>query len=148
HVPEAVAAVAQATGHTFDYDFQSLFGSLLRLRTKGNDPSAPGYPGYLLGEHRRRKGLDVAAELRTPGRYDALVVTERDDLPWSAFNERTPEYLAHIATQLAAGNPSARVFFYHVWLSIPGYAEVEAPRPADWMAYERAVLPLWECVAS
>jgi hypothetical protein len=122
--------------------------SLLRQRTKGEVPSASDWPGYRAGSNRGGAGLNVAEELRQPQRlapgdkYDALVVTERHDLPAIARKERTAVYLTDMAKHLLAGNPDAEVLLYHTWLHL----DPDAPWP--WIDYERAVLPMWECVAS
>ena len=92
--------------------------------------------------------MNVAEELRQPRRlgpgekYDVLVVTERHDLPAIARKERTAFYLTDMAQHLLAGNPDAEVLLYHTWLHL----DPDAPGP--WIDYERAVLPMWECVAS
>jgi hypothetical protein len=92
--------------------------------------------------------LNVAEELRQPrrlapgGKYDVLVVTERHDLPAIARTERTAFYLTDMARQLLTGNPDAEVLLYHTWLNL----DSDAPWP--WINYERAVSPMWECIAS
>ena len=146
-VPEAVARIAEALGTRLSFELQSVGYSLLRERTKGPRPDAPTWEGYRHGTNRAGEGLDVLRELRAPsrvegGHYDALVVTERHDLPDVAPTEQTATYLAHIAEQTWAGSPDADVFFYHTWLPL----DVSAPQP--WIAYERSVERLWECVAS
>lgn len=147
-VPELIEAIASARGERFEYEVQTAGYSLLRERTKGKDPTAAAYTGYRSGNNRVGSGLDVAAELRAPtrlsrgARYDALVVTERHDLPMVAWEEETPLYLAHIAEQLRAGNPKGEVYFYHSWL------DLNVEDPLAWVAYERSVGRMWECVAS
>lgn len=147
-VPEAVEQIARSLGHRLDFETQSMGYSLLRQRTKGEVPSASEWPGYRAGNNRKGAGLNVAEELRQPQRlapgdkYDALVVTERHDLPAIARNERTAFYLTDMARHLLAGNPDAEVLLYHTWLHL----DPNAPWP--WIDYERAVLPMWECVAS
>lgn len=145
-VPEAVASIASSLGDSLQFEQQSLPGSLLRERTKGKDTAAPDFPGYKTGRNRNGQGLDVERELSmsrpSAERYQALVVTERHDLPWAAAHESTAHYLQHIVTLLARGNPQADVFLYHGWL------DVDLDNPAPWIRYERAALRLWECVAS
>lgn len=147
-VPEIVEQIARSLGHRLSFEVQSQGYSLLRQRTKGENPSAPDWPGYRAGSNRRGGGLDVAEELQRPKRlspgdkYDVLVVTERHDLPNIAGKERTAYYLAEMAKHLLAGNPDAEVLLYHTWLHI----DPNAPWP--WIDYERAVSPMWECVAS
>jgi hypothetical protein len=147
-VPEVVEQIARSLRHRLDFETQSMGFSLLRQRTKGEVASATEWPGYRAGHNRKGTGLDVAAELRQPrrlasgGKYDVLVVTERHDLPAIARRERTAFYLTDIARHLLAGNPDAEVLLYHTWLHL----DLDAPGP--WIDYERAVLPMWECVAS
>jgi hypothetical protein len=146
-VPEAVAAIAAARGQTWEFEFQSLGYSLLRTRTKG-DAASPAWTGYSAGFNKQGSGLDVAQELRQPSRitagtrYDALIVTERHDLPWVAATEGTPTYLADFAKRAWQGNPATDVFLYHTWLAL----DPSAPEP--WIRYERKAQRLWECVAS
>lgn len=147
-VPEVVAQIAGSLGYQLDFETQVLGYSLLRQRTKGEVPSASDWPGYRSGQNREGAGLDVAEELRQPrrlapgGTYDVLVVTERHDLPAVARKERTVFYLIDMAKHLLAGNPEAEVFLYQSWL--PVNLEV----PLRWIDYERAVSPMWECIAS
>lgn len=147
-VPELVEQIASSLGHRFDFETQSMGYSLLRQRTKGEVPSAPDWPGYRAGSNRTGAGLNVAEELRQPrrvatgDRYDALVVTERHDLPAIARKEHTAFYLIDMARLLIAGNSDAQVLLYQTWLHL----DPDAPGP--WIDYERAVLPMWECIAS
>ena len=115
-MPEAVAAIAAAR-RTLEFDVQSAPFPLLRSRLEGSAP-APGK------------------------RYDAVVVTERHDLPWVAATEGTATHLAAFAKRAWAGNPAAEVFFYHTWLAI----DLDDPR--QWIHYEQRAQRLWECVAS
>ena len=145
-VPEAMARIAEDRGTRLSFEVQSVGYSLLRERTKG-PLEAPTWEGYQRGKNRTGEGLDVARELRAPsrvegGHYDALVVTERHDLPDVAATEQTATYLKHIAEQAWAGSPEVDVFLYHTWLPL----DVGAPEP--WIAYERSAERLWECVAS
>ncbi len=147
-VPEVVEQIARSLGHRMNFEVQSLGYSLLRQRTKGEDPSSSEWPGYRAGHNRQGSGLDVAEELSQPKRlppgdkYDVLVVTERHDLPSIARKERTAFYLTEMAKKLLAGNPDGEVLLYHTWLNI----DPDAPWP--WIDYERAVGPMWECIAS
>jgi len=139
-IPERVLEIAASLGRGLEFEFQSIPGSPIRLRTRGNDLSATGFPGLKTGRNRRGSGLDVEAELKQ--RYDVLVVTERHDLPYTAVTEHTAEYLRVLHDLVVRGNPSAQTLLYHGWLPI------EFDKPQEFVAYERAALVLWECVAS
>jgi len=115
-VPEAVARIAAASQQRFDFRVQSVGYSLLKDR----QPNA-----------------DFAAIA-----WDAVVVTERHDLPWAAAQEGTATHLAELARRTWTQNPNADVFLYHSWLPLDRAA------PQSWVAYERAAERLWECVAS
>jgi hypothetical protein len=148
-VPEDVLAIAQSRGQSLEFEFQSIPGSLIRQRTKGEDPDAPGWPGFSAGKNRGGSGLNVEAELRrhpahgpNPDAYDLLVVTERHDLPYAVYHERTIPYLRVLEDRLIEGNPDARTLLYHSWL------EIDFAAPRHFVDYERKALPLWECVAS
>ena len=138
----------RSLGHRLDFRTQSLGYSLLRQRSKGEITSASEWPGYRAGQNRRGAGLNVAEELRQPqrlgpgGKYDALVVRSVHDLPAIARTERTAFYLTEMSKHLLSGNPDAEVLLYHTWLHV----DPDAPWP--WIGYERAVSPMWECVAS
>lgn len=147
-VPEAVSRIALSLGHRLDFEVQVAGYSLLRQRTKGEDAAALDWPGYGTGRNRSGEGLNVAEELRQPRRldagesYDVLVATERHDLPRIARAERTAFHLADMAGHLLAGNADGEVLLYHTWLNIDFAA------PLAWVAYERTVATMWECVAS
>jgi hypothetical protein len=147
-VPEVVEQIANSLGHRLDFETQSIGYSLLRQRTKGEVASATEWPGYRAGQNRKGTGLNVAEELRQPrrlasgGKYDVLVVTERHDLPAIARKERTAFYLTDMTRHLLTGNPDAEVLLYHTWLNL------DTDAPWRWINYERAVSPMWECVAS
>jgi hypothetical protein len=148
-VPAEVQAIAQSRGQSLEYEFQSIPGSLIRQRTKGEDPAAADWPGFRAGKNREGSGLDVEATLRrrpahgpNPEAYDALVVTERHDLPYAIYHEHTIEYLRVLQDRLIEGNAAAQDYLYHSWL------EIDLDAPEKFVAYERAALPLWECVAS
>jgi hypothetical protein len=151
-IPEAIAAFTpslitlQKPGD-FDYEFQSIGGSLIRWRSAGLDPSNPG-GGYQTGKNRRGENMDVLAELRAPAtiaqgeKYNVLVITERHDLPWTIEHEQTAALLEEYVRHFQAANPDGDALLYHGWLELNGGPV------ADWIDYERDALPLWECVVS
>lgn len=147
-IPEVVAQLAQQKGQPFLFEFQSVGYSLLRDRTAGPSPGARAWTGYQTGKNSQGEGLDVARELATPTRlpdglrYNALVVTERHDLPEVAATMQTATYLVDFARRARLGNPDTAVLFYHVWMPI------DLSDPLRWVHYERSIRRLWECVAS
>jgi hypothetical protein len=146
-IPEQLAELATAEHADYAYEYQLLFGSSLRARTKG-DKDAPGFTGYATGRNRAGSNLDVAEELRQPkklpsgDRYDTLIVTERHDITYVLWLEDTATYLRHLQDRFIAGNPQGRTFLYHPWL------DLDKAAPATWIAHEKNALAGWECVAS
>src|SRR4051812_34002672 len=62
-LPEQLAALAASQHDDYAYEYQMLFGSPIRARSKG-DPQAPGFPGYSTGRNRTGSNLNVVEELR------------------------------------------------------------------------------------
>jgi hypothetical protein len=153
-VAEHVQALAQSVGQEFRYEQQLLVGSLIRQRVRGENPQSVEFAGFKSGRNRTGVGLDVEAALRgtlppperaargLPERFDALVVTERHDLPYAVAAEGTVQNLREIHDRLIEGNPQARSFFYQSWL------EIDPVHPERFVDYERKAVVLWECVAS
>lgn len=113
----AVEAIAGSLGGAFEHEEQIGVGSLIAARVD-------------------------APLLEAPARYDALVVTERHDIPYSSFHDESPRHLRTLMDKLHAQNPEARTLLYHTWL------ESDHATPAEWIAYEQIALRHWECIAS
>jgi hypothetical protein len=146
-IPDWVEAIARAKGDALGWEQQIIIGSPLRVRTRGNDTSATGYPGYALGKNKRGENRNLLAELAAPsaldgGRYDTLLVTERHDPLNTVQWENSAGYLRHYHDRLLEHEPSARTYFYQCW------PDIDKTAPAAWIAYQRTELTLWECIAS
>ena len=140
--------IATSRGRDLRWNQQIGIGSPIRVRTKGDDPSASTWPGYRTGKNRSGSNMDVPAELLGPQtigageRYDTLVLTERHDLLNTIQWENTVGYARHYHDRLVAGNAAAQTYLYHSWLGL----DLDAPGP--WIAYEQQARFAWECVAS
>ncbi|WP_157068557.1 hypothetical protein [Sandaracinus amylolyticus] len=144
---DRIVDIARGLGVSAQYNEQIGIGSPIRLRTRGMDDRPGLWAGYRTGKNRGgTEGLDVIAELRAPrtieGRYDALIITERHDLVDVLMWENTVRHLRHFHDRLTAGNPQATTYLYESWLGVRDLAD-----PRDWIAYERAAQPVWDCVA-
>jgi hypothetical protein len=147
-LPELVAELAASQHADYGYEYQMLFGSPIRARSKG-EREAPGYPGYRTGRNRSGENLDVVAELRDPKRlgtpgdhYDTLIITERHDVAYVLWLEDTTTYLRHFHDRFIDGNPQGRTFLYHPWL------DLDKAAPQTWIEHEKKAIAAWECVAS
>ena len=141
-------AIAQSLGAQLQYNQQIVIGGPIRIRAKGNSLEVPGWPGYSYGKNRDSVGMNVVNELRNPQtiggrRYDALVITERHDLIATLIWEDTVRYLRHFHERSIEGNPQATTYLFESWLGIKNKND-----PSEWIAYERAASPVWQCVAN
>ncbi|MFT3812154.1 MAG: hypothetical protein QM740_02125 [Acidovorax sp.] len=147
-LPEYVASIAKSLGTPAWWNEQNHPGSTIAARTRGNAAAgSASFPGYSVGKNRDGSGMNVVSELRQPKtiggqRYDTLVLTERHDIMNTLIWEDTVRYARHFHERLIEGNPQANTYLYHSWL------DVDKSNPGRWVAYERAVAPAWQCVAS
>jgi hypothetical protein len=145
-MPGDLARIARSLDTPAWVNHQMVIGSSIRARTRGVDGSAP-WSGYSQGVNREGEGMDVLAELRAPrtvpGPYEVLLVTERHDLGGILAWEDPVRALRHLHERLIAANPQAQTYFYEPWSSV-----ADLDRPGDWVAYERAATPLWQCLAT
>jgi hypothetical protein len=148
NLPERTADVASSLSTPVLWNRQIILGSPVRIRTRGADQSDASFAGYKTGNNRYGENLDVAAELRNPRtlsgqRYDALIITERNDLGSTLQFEDTVRYVRHFHERFIEGNAQGKSYFSHSWLGI-----ADKSNPAAWIAYERAAAPAWQCVTS
>ncbi len=143
-----IGDIATKKGDSFNYNEQIILGSPIRVRTKGDNPNATGWPGYSMGYDRDGQSLNVISEFLNPRtigtgeRYDTLVITDRHDLLAVIEWENTIGYSRHYHDRFIAGNSSGRSFLYHSWL------EIDRNQPSIWIDHEKKALVAWECVAS
>jgi hypothetical protein len=140
-MPDLLERIAGSLGSPVDWNRQYMVGSAIKHRTRGRGNEA-GWAGYLQGDDREGRGMNVLDELRSHP-YDVLVITEQHGLIDSLVWHDTVRHLRHYHERFIAGNPKGRTYFYEPWLGIPG--KIEVPR---WVAYERAASPLWQCIAT
>jgi hypothetical protein len=147
-LPDYVASISQSLNTPLSWNQQNIPGSPIRFRTRGSDMNATTFPGYSTGKNRTGSGMNVVNELRQPQtiggqRYDTLVLTERHDIVQTLMWENTVAYTRHFHDRLIEGNPQATTYLYHSWLGVPNKSA-----PANWVSYERAAAPAWQCVAT
>jgi hypothetical protein len=141
-----MSQIAQSKNTPMWWNEQIIFGSPLRVRTRGDNLFDNAFSGYSTGKNRNGTGLNIASELANPQtlgseRYDTLILAERYDLATVLMSEDTVRYARHFHERLIAGNAQAASYLYHPWL------EVNKDAPGDWIKYERAAAPAWQCVA-
>jgi hypothetical protein len=147
-VPDWVDDIAESRGQRLYWEEQIVIGSPIRVRTKGDDSRASDWPGYSMGKNRQGRGLNLIAEIERPtsldpnGRYERLIIAERNDLLDAMRWERTMYYLQNFHDHLVRALPSARTSLYQVWPAI------NKNNPQAWIDYVRKELLGWECAAS
>lgn len=146
-MPDVVQEIATSQSTPVQWNRQYIVGSSIQRRTQGANPATPGWSGYKEGYNRDGEGLDVIAELRAPqtiaGPYDVLLITEEHTMLDILMNADTVRLLRHYHERFMAGNPAGTTFFYEPWFSID-----DKSNPQQWIAYERAASPIWQCVAT
>ncbi len=141
-------AVANSLGTPMAWNHQTVNGSPMRVRTRGNDATDASFSGYRMGENRYGANMNIVAEFLNPQtlggqRYDTLLLTERHDIVNTLMWEDTVRYTRHYQDRLVAGNGGANGYLYHAWLPI-----YDKNNPASWIAYERSVAKAWQCTAA
>lgn len=141
-LPDHLAAIAAAEGRPFDWNMQHLYGSTIEMRTRGTGGDA----GYREGLDRAGGRVDVLHEIASAhpaGRYDTLIITERDSLLESLMWDDTIGNALDYVKRFEAANPGSRTFLYTSWLGHSG-----ADSPGRWIAYERSAAVAWHCTAA
>ncbi|MFZ2651071.1 MAG: hypothetical protein WA210_13295 [Burkholderiaceae bacterium] len=147
-LPDDLAAIAQSLGTPVRWNQQNVVGSQIKVRTRGDNPAVQGWPGYRSGKNREGQGMDVVRELREPQtlggeRYDTLIIAENHVIIWSLTQADTVRHLRHFHDRFIEGNSQGQTYFYEAWLGIDNKSD-----PRDWIAYERAASPIWQCIAT
>jgi hypothetical protein len=146
-LPDWIELIAESRGDSLGWQEQIVLGSPIRVRTKGDDVQAAGFPGYQLGKGKGGK-INVLRELASPTalapaeKYQRLVITERNDLLGTIQWEDTIGYLRHFHDQLVRQDASAGTSLYQCW------PDMDKQNVAAWLAYVKQELFVWECVAA
>jgi len=147
-IPEFMAEISGYFGKSTGWNRHSMAGASLEMRTRGNPPQPTGWRGYQQGFNRDTENMDVIEELRghhsVGGEpYGALVITENHGFLWILLRADTVRLLRHYHERFIEGNPAGQTFFYEAWLRVN-----DKSRPRDWVDYERAASPVWQCTAT
>jgi hypothetical protein len=147
-LPNWIEAMAQSRGDSLGWQQQIVLGSPIRIRTRGEEPSARDHSGYRLGRSRAGGPIDVLRELEQPvqlapgEKYERLVITERPDLLGAMQWEGTLEYLRDYHERVVQQNSEASTLLYQVW------PEIDRKDPTAWIRYVEKELLVWECLAA
>lgn len=147
-MPDFLAAVAGDKQTPMSWNRHYIVGSSIGRRIRGQDVNASVWDGYREGYNRDSENMDVIAELKTGATvggqpYDALVITEQHVVLEAIVNNDTVRLLRNYHDRFIDGNPQGNTYFYESWLSMDSKDD-----PRNWIAYERAASPIWQCVAT
>ncbi|MGF7008564.1 hypothetical protein [Aminobacter sp. BE322] len=137
--PDMLEAIAAAGGRSLAWERQHIGGSSIRQRTRGPDGSPPG-SGYGAGVDRDGTPVDVIAAFAAR-RYDVLIVTEWHRVLDAMLSEGTAAYMGELQDRFIASNPRGMSYFLASWADLSDLAA-----PGDWIDYERAASPIWQCL--
>jgi len=143
-LPDYLAAIADGTGNTLEWNMQHLAGSSLRARTQG-DGSASG-SGYRAGTDRDGRPINVLKELAPAPAghaYDTLVLNEVHTLLESLIWNDTIGNAVDYEARFFAANPNGQTYLYAAWLNVDDLDD-----PAGWVAYEKAATRAWQCTTT
>ncbi len=148
-LPDWVELIAQSRGASLGWEQQIVLGSPIRVRTKGDDPEASGWPGYRLGKSKSGGGIDVLGELGNPTalaqgeKYERLLITERNDFIGAIKWEDTAGYLRDFHARLVSrDSKNASTLLYQCW------PDIDKAEPGAWIRYVRDEWFAWQCVAA
>ncbi|MCX8996226.1 hypothetical protein NOF55_16605 [Rhizobiaceae bacterium BDR2-2] len=146
-VPYFLSEIADASGLPIVWNRQHIGGSSIRSRSFGDDAARP-WSGFSAGTDPEGRPIDVLAELRAPevpeaGPYDILLITEQHRLLDTLLWQDTVTHLGAYQDRFVAANPQGQTFFFTPWLDVSDKSDL-----ADWIAYERAAWPVWQCTVA
>lgn len=132
--PTMFAQLSERDGRAVRYQLQMGIGSpmSIRLACPRSGQQADG----------NDIAFDVLTELRRPGAYDTLILTERHDIVTTILYEASTSMARRFRDAIREGNPSARTFLFESWFNID-HAQPEAFR-----ARQARELVAWQCIAS
>lgn len=147
-LPNNLALIASSLSTPIEWNRHYVVGSSILARARGNGEPPGSWKGYRSGYNRDTEGLDVIAELRQPktissSKYDVLLITEQHGLLGTLIWNDTVKFLRHYHDRFIDGNAAGSTYLYHSWLSLRSKDD-----PRDWIEYERAAAPVWECIAT
>ncbi|BCH27636.1 hypothetical protein [Mesorhizobium sp. L-8-3] len=137
-LPDMLEDMARQGGRTLFWQRQHIGGSSIRQRSEGSEPGRPG-SGYAAGTDRDGNPIDVLAAFGAG--YDVLIITEWHRVLDAMLREGTAGQLRDFQDRFIAANPDGASFFFAPWTDLSDPAD-----PSDWIAYERAASPIWQCL--
>jgi hypothetical protein len=79
----------------------------------------------------------------TADKFDALLITEMHSVLQTFLWNDTERHLREYHDAFLAANPTSTTYFYVPWISM-----IDKYNPRDWIAYEKAAAPVWQCMVT
>lgn len=144
---EFISQISAAVDMPIVWNSQNLNGSSIKDRSFGRDESR-AWSGFQTGTDAAGGPIDALAEIKSPSmadadKYDILLITEQHRLLDSLLWQQTEIYLRAYQERFIQSNPEGEVFFFTPWISLS-----DKKNASDWIEYERAAMPVWQCVVA
>ncbi|WP_312950262.1 hypothetical protein [Agrobacterium sp.] len=144
---EFMSQISAAVEMPIVWNGQNLNGSSIKDRSFGGAESG-AWTGFDTGTDANGETTDALAEMQSPskadaGKYDILLITEQHRLLDSLLWQQTGTYLRAYQERFIQSNPEGEVFFFTPWISLS-----DKNNARDWIEYERAAMPVWQCVVA
>ncbi|GAB4203134.1 MAG: hypothetical protein OHK0013_17030 [Sandaracinaceae bacterium] len=134
NTPSYFAQLSERDGRASRYQLQMGVGSPMSVRL-----ACPRS-----GQQADGNGIayDLMTELRRPGAYDTLILTERHDIVTTILYESTTSMARRYRDAFREGSPAGRAFLFESWFTI------DRRNPSAFRARQERELVAWQCVAS
>jgi len=147
-IPQMFAEISAGFGMPMQWNRHSMAGASMEARTRGRPPNMNGWDGYQQGFNRDGEDMDVIEELRSAATvsgepYGLMVITDVHDFLWWLQSRDSVRLLRHYHERFIEGNAAGQTFFYQSWLNVNSLQN-----PGQWIDYERAAAPVWQCIAT
>ncbi|MCA9606469.1 MAG: hypothetical protein KC619_12775 [Myxococcales bacterium] len=134
NTPTFFAQLAESEGRGVSFQLQMGLGSPMSVRLACPRSGQQADGGEIT--------FDVQEELRRPGVYDTLIVTERHDIVDAMLGERSTAMARRFRDAFHAGNPAGQPFLFESWYTI------DRADPEAFRARAARELVAWQCIAS
>lgn len=145
-MPDFLQEIIATSGLAISWDGQHADGSSIKDRSFGQDDLRP-WSGFGLGQDASGNPADVLSMLKAAAvdgkPYDVLLITEQHRLLDALLWQDTKQYLRAYRDRFISSNPQAEILFFTPWISLS-----DKDDPADWISYERAAWPVWQCTVA
>jgi hypothetical protein len=145
-MPDFLQQITATSGLAISWDGQHADGSSIKDRSFGQDALQP-WSGFGVGQDASGNPANVLSMLKAAAvdhkPYDVLLITEQHRVLDALLWQDTKQYLRAYRDRFISSNPQAEILFFTPWISLS-----DKDDPTDWISYERAAWPVWQCTVA